>query len=108
VPFLTAFPQVLGLNFADRDRYSTLSRTANIKLASVVSKIDGVSSMNMIQAPLKKNKLSRDEIADLSRGRLKNKVDQLGEALNGKVTDHHRFLLRLHLNNIAFLAEKIQ
>ena len=39
---------------------------------------------------------------------LKSKVDQLVEALNGKVTDHHRFLLRLHLNNIAFLAEQIQ
>ena len=35
-------------------------------------------------------------------------MDQLVEALNGKVTDHHRFLLRLHLNNIAFLAEQIQ
>lgn len=64
--------------------------------------------MNMIRALLKKDKLSREEIADMSRGKLKNKVDQLVEALNGKVTDHHRFLLRLHLSNIAFLAEQIQ
>jgi transposase len=64
--------------------------------------------MSMIKALLKKDKLSREEIADMSRGKLKNKVDQLVEALNGKVTDHHRFLLSLHLNNIAFLAEQIQ
>ncbi len=35
-------------------------------------------------------------------------MDQLVEALNGKVTDHHRFLLKLHLNNIAFLADQVQ
>jgi len=35
-------------------------------------------------------------------------LDQLVEALNGKVTDHHRFLLKLHLNNIAFLADQVQ
>jgi transposase len=33
---------------------------------------------------------------------------ELVEALNGRVTDHHRFLLRLHLNDIAFLAEQIE
>ena len=35
-------------------------------------------------------------------------MDQLVEALNGKVTDHHRFLLKLHLNNIAYLADQVQ
>lgn len=62
----------------------------------------------MIQALLEKDKLSREEIANMARGKLKSKVDQLVETLNGKVTDHHRFLLRLHLDNIAFLAEQIQ
>ena len=100
--------KLVGTMASEKNRIQKVLEDANIKLASVVSKIDGVSSMNMIQALLKKDKLSRDEIADLSRGKLKNKVDQLVEALNGKVTDHHRFLLRLHLNNIAFLAEQIQ
>jgi transposase len=81
---------------------------ANIKLASVVSKIDGVSSMNMIRALMKKDKLSKEEISNMARGKLKNEVDQLAEAPNGKVTEHHRFLLRLRLNDIAFLAEQVQ
>jgi transposase len=93
---------------SEKNRIQKVLEDANIKLGSVVSKIDGVSSMNMIRALLKKDELSREEIADMARGRLKSKVDQLVEALNGKVTQHHRFLLKLHLNNIAFLAEQIQ
>jgi len=93
---------------SEKNRIQKVLEDANIKLASVVSKIDGVSSMNMIQALLKKDRLSKEEIADMARGRLKNKVGQLVEALNGRVTDHHRFLLRLHLNDIAFLAEQIE
>jgi transposase len=64
--------------------------------------------MNMIHALLNKDKLSKEEIVAMARGKLKSKVDQLVEALNGKVTDHHRFLLRLHLSNIAFLADQVQ
>jgi len=100
--------KLVGMMASEKNRIQKVLEDANIKLASVVSKIDGVSSMNMIRALLKKDKLSREDIADMARGKLKSKVDQLVEALNGKVTDHHRFLLRLHLNNIAFLAEQIQ
>jgi transposase len=100
--------KLMGMMASEKNRIQKVLEDANIKLASVVSKIDGVSSMNMIRALMKKDKLSREEISDMARGKLKNKVDQLVEALNGKVTDHHRFLLRLHLNNIAFLAEQVQ
>lgn len=100
--------KLMGMMASEKNRIQKVLEDANIKLASVVSKIDGVSSMNMIRALMKKDKLSREEISDMARGKLKNKVDQLVEALNGKVTGHHRFLLRLHLNNIAFLAEQVQ
>ncbi len=100
--------KLVGMMATEKNRIQKVLEDANIKLASVVSQIDGVSSMNMIRALLKKDKLSREEIANMARGKLRSKVDQLAEALNGKVTDHHRFLLKLHLNNIAFLAEQIR
>jgi len=81
---------------------------ANIKLTTVVSKVDGRSSMNMIQTLLTKDELTREEIKALVHGKLRSKIDQLVEALNGKLTDHHRFLLKIHLENIAFMAEQIQ
>jgi len=100
--------KLVGMMASEKNRIQKVLEDANIKLASVVSKIDGVSSMNMIRALMKNDKLSREEISEMARGKLKNKVDQLVEALNGKVTKHHRFLLRLHLNDIAFLAEQVQ
>ena len=100
--------KLVGTMASEKNRIQKVLEDANIKLASVVSKIDGVSSMNMIQALLKKDSLFKEDIAVMARGKLKSKVDQLVEALNGKVTDHHRFLLRLHLNIIAFQAEQIQ
>jgi transposase len=100
--------KLVGMMASEKNRIQKVLEDANIKLASVVSKIDGVSSMDMIQALLKKDKLSKEEIADMARGRLKNKVDKLVEALNGRINDHHRFLLRLHLNDIAFLADQVE
>ncbi|MDD1738565.1 MAG: IS110 family transposase [Methanothrix sp.] len=100
--------KLVGMMASEKNRIQKVLEDANIKLASVVSKIDGVSSMNMIRALLSKDKLSKEEIADMARGKLKSKVDKLVEAMNGKVTDHHRFLLKLHLANIAFLAEQVQ
>ena len=62
----------------------------------------------MICALLDKDELSADEIAEMAKDNLKNKVDQLVEALNGNVTAHHRFLLKQHLGHIDFLVEEIK
>jgi transposase len=100
--------KLVGIMASEKNRIQKVLEDANIKLASVVSQIDGVSSMDMIRSLLNKDTLTREEIALMARGKLKRKVDQLVEALNGKVTEHHRFLLRLHLSNIAFMADQIQ
>jgi transposase len=100
--------KLVGVMASEKNRLQKVLEDANIKLTSVVSKVDGKSSMNMIQALLTKDNLSRDEIKAMVHGKLRNKTDQLVEALNGKLTDHHRFLLKHHLENIAFMAEQIQ
>jgi transposase len=93
---------------SEKNRLQKVLEDANIKLGSVVSKIYGKSSMKMIQSLLEKDQLSREEISEMARGKLKSKVPQLVEALNGRVTKHHKFLLRFHLDNIAFQLEQIQ
>jgi transposase len=70
-----------------------------------VTRINGVSSLNMIRALREEDKLSRKEISELAKGKLKKKVDALEKALDGRLTDHHRFLLRMHLENILYHAE---
>jgi transposase len=69
---------------------------ANIKLDSVISDIMGVSGRRMIEAMIAgvRNPQRLAELAD--RG-IKASPKQLYDALHGGLTDHHRFLLRLHL-----------
>lgn len=100
--------KLVGVMASEKNRLQKVLEDANIKLTSVVSKVDGKSSMNMIQALLTKDELTREDIKAMVYGKLRSKTDQLVEALNGKLTSHHRFLLKFHLENIAFMAEQIQ
>jgi len=72
---------------------------ANIKLSSVVSDILGQSGRRMLEA-LIAGETQPEKLAGLAVGRLTSKRDQLTEALRGKVREHHRFLLKLHLDQI--------
>jgi transposase len=99
--------KLVGMMASEKNRVVKVLEDANIKLSSVVTKIYGVSSLSMIQALLEKDKLSREEIANMAKGKLKKKTDLLVKALDGRVTDHHRFLLRLHLDNIEYLSCQI-
>jgi len=100
--------KLVGMMTSEKNRLTKVLESANIKLSSVVSKISGVSSLAMIRSLLEKDKLSKEEIAQLAKGSLKKKVDQLDKALNGKITDHHRFLLKMHIENIDHLAKQIE
>jgi len=75
---------------------------ANIKLTEVISDILGVSGRAILQA-LVAGETDPERLADLSAGRLKAPRAQLIEALRGRVTAHHRFMLKLHLAQIAAL-----
>jgi transposase len=76
---------------------------ANIKLDCVITDILGVSGRAMIEA-LVAGETDPGTLAELADRRLKASRDQLREALRGRVTDHHRFLLRLHLGQIDALT----
>ncbi|HEY6021163.1 MAG TPA: IS110 family transposase [Candidatus Paceibacterota bacterium] len=80
--------------------------TGNIKLASVVSEITGVSAMEMVQGLINGDKTPQ-ELAKLARGRLREKTEQLEAALSGRLEKHHRFILSQLLANISFCQEQI-
>ena len=79
---------------------------ANIKLDSVISDITGLSGRKMIAA-LIAGETDPDKLAQLAHPRLKALPEALREALRGRVTKHHRFLLRLHLQQIDTLEAAI-
>jgi len=80
---------------------------ANIKLASVASDVLGVSGRLMIQALIDGNR-TPEQMAAMARRKLREKIPQLCEALSGKVTDHHRFMLRQLMQQVHHLEQQIQ
>jgi len=72
---------------------------ANIKLDSEISDIMGLSGRKMIEA-LIAGESDPERLAQLAHRRIKATPEALREALRGRVTRHHRFLLRLHLQQI--------
>jgi transposase len=79
---------------------------ANIKLDSVISDIIGLSGRAMVEA-LIAGESDPDTLAALAHRRIKAPPAVLREALRGRVTPHHRFLLQLHLRQIDALDDAI-
>ena len=75
---------------------------ANIKLELVLSDLMGKSGRAMIEA-LIAGETNPAKLAALADRRVKASHEEFREALRGRVTKHHRFLLRLHLNQIDAL-----
>jgi transposase len=79
---------------------------ANIKLDSVIADVVGVSGRRMLEA-LIAGESNPATLARLAHRRLQASPQALADALQGRVTRHHRFLLALHLRQIDALAEAI-
>jgi transposase len=91
---------------SEANRIQKLLETANIKLASVATDILGASGRAMLRALIAGE---RDEarLAEMAKGSLRNKRDQLLEALSGRFTGHHAFLLSQLLSHLEELDQHI-
>lgn len=69
---------------------------ANIRLDTVISDIVGVSGRRMIEAMIAGVR-NPHQLAALAHRGIKASPKELYDALHGRLTDHHRFLLQLHL-----------
>ncbi|AFC28190.1 transposase IS116/IS110/IS902 family protein [Paenibacillus mucilaginosus 3016] len=79
---------------------------ANIKLASVVSDIMGVSSRDMLEAMVN-GETDPEKLAGFARRTMKKKKEELELALRGSMTAHQRLMLKSMLTHIDFLNEQI-
>jgi len=80
---------------------------ANIKLDSVISDVMGASGRRIIEAMIAGVHQPR-KLADLASKQIKVTPKELYDALHGRLTDHHRFLLELHLRQWDGLDETIR
>jgi transposase len=88
------------------NRVQKLLEDANIKLAAVASDIMGASGRAILAALLAGHS-DPQALADLAKGRLRSKRDQLANALDGRIKPHHRFVLTELLCQIDSLDDTI-
>lgn len=88
------------------NRVQKVLESANIKLASVASDVVGVSGRAMLEAIIA-GKATSEQMAELSKGKLRSKREELSRALEGRVKPHHRFVLTELLSQIDSLEETI-
>ncbi len=88
------------------NRIQKVLEDSNVKLASVATDITGVSGRAILQALLD-GEHDPQRLAELARGRLRSKRDELAQAVQGTLRDHHRFLLGSQLRQLDFYDSQI-
>ncbi|MEK7297585.1 MAG: IS110 family transposase [Planctomycetota bacterium] len=99
--------KVIGEQAAVANRIQKMLEDANIKLASVATDVMGVSGRAMLKAIISGQEDPK-VLADLAKRRLRGKIPQLKLALEGRVTEHHRFMLGTLLDQWEYLESLVK
>jgi transposase len=91
---------------SEGQRLSKVLEDAGIKIDSVASELLGVSGRAMIEA-LAAGERDPRRLAALAKGRLRAKLDALEMACDGRFTDAHGQMCRLHLDSYDRLTAQI-
>jgi transposase len=88
------------------NRIQKILEDSNIKLASVVTDVLGVSGRAMLKA-IVTGQSDPAQLAEFARGSLRGKIPELIEALTGRLRPAHRFRLDQHLQQVEFIEAQI-
>jgi transposase len=88
------------------NRIQKVMEDANLKLASVASDAVGASGRAMLEAILA-GEDDPERLAQRARGKLRQRIPELRAALRGRVTEHHRFMLRHLLTHLRFVESQL-
>ena len=98
--------QAVGEAVRHQHRIEKILQDANIKLSSVLSDPMGVSGRRMLAA-MAAGETDAGKIAELGSPRLECGRGALIEALSGRVSEHHRYLIGWHLRLLDEIEAKI-
>jgi len=99
--------QLTGEQTRVKNRIQKILEDANIKLGEVASDPLGVSGRLMLKE-LIAGQTDAKALAELARKRLRGKIPQLRKALEGHLTEHHRFMLAKLMKHLEFLEQEIE
>ena len=91
----------------EANRVQKVLERANIKLGSVASDVLGASGRMLLTA-IAEGEEDPEVLADMAKGRLREKLEELREALQGVVGSHQRFMLRTQLRRLSSLDKEVE
>jgi transposase len=91
----------------EANRIHKILEDANIKLGAVASDILGVSGRDMIRA-IVAGEQDSSRLAELARRKLRGKIPELRVALEGNAMEHHRFMLKMHMEHVEYIESQIE
>jgi len=93
---------------SDKNRLMKTLEDANIKLSSVVSDVFGVSATKIVNDLVNKDELCIEDLLAHCHGKIQKSKEEIREALTGKLTSHHRFVLQAIQRGIADKEELVE
>jgi len=94
---------------AEKNRIQKVLEVANIKIGSIVSDVFGVSGQAMLSVLVQGKQISAEEIANLSKRRLRQRIPELTEALQGHhMNEHHRWLIAQCVEHAVLLDRQME
>ncbi|MDG2450779.1 MAG: IS110 family transposase, partial [Saprospiraceae bacterium] len=101
--------KIVGTIASEKNRLQKILEDANIKLSSVVSNMSGAVATRII-TDMVDGKEDISELVKYRHGRMQASEAELASSLNGRMTDHHRFMLQMIKQSIdekKALVEKL-
>lgn len=92
--------KVVAQAASEQNRIIKILEDANIKLSSVVSKVDGAVGTKIINS-LIQGQTDPDELIKFYHGKMKVSKTEFRMALEGRISNHHRMMLQFHQDSIA-------
>jgi transposase len=104
---LTRYRKVLiQARASEANRIQKVLETANIKLSNVATDVLGASGRAMLKA-LVSGERDAGVLSELAKGTLRNKREDLAQALRGRFSEHHGFLVGQILAHVEELDRHV-
>ncbi len=101
--------KLLGNLGSEKNRIQKVLDTAGVKMGNVVSDVFGVSGQQILRSLLNNETLGAEQMADLAKRRLRNRIPELTEALRDhRMNDHHRWLIQQSVEHAQFLDLQVE
>ena len=94
---------------AEKNRIQKVLEVTNVKIGNIVSDVFGISGQAMVSVLISGTVMSVEQIAELSQRRLRQRIPELTEALQGhQMNDHYRWLISQSVEHAVLLDRQME